>query len=104
MRWALSVTYRAVGPVDIAWVQYPLSSTSGLYLVNGEPRIINVENLNLLDVKTMQASFQFQDLRISCPKAGVWPGDRDGKTWPNSQTGDKGGFSLSSAIRFGMAA
>jgi hypothetical protein len=84
--------FHAVGPVDIAWVQYPMNSTSGLFLVNGEPRLINVENLKLLDEKTMQQSFQFQDLLNQFPKAGVWPGDRDGQTWPNSQTGDKGGL------------
>ena len=40
----------------------------------------------------MQQSFQFQDLLNQFPKAGVWPGDRDGQTWPNSQTGNKGGL------------
>ena len=87
-------SFHAVGPVDIAWVQYPMNSTNGLFLVNGEPRIINVENLKLLDEKTMQQSFQFQDLLNQFPKASVWPGDRDGQTWPNSQTGDKGGLAV----------
>lgn len=84
--------FHAVGPVDIAWVTYPLRNSSGLFLVNGQPRIINAENLKLLDQKSMQESFQFQSLQNQFPRANLWPGDRDGKTWPNSQTGDKGGL------------
>jgi hypothetical protein len=85
-------SFQKVGPVDIAWVSYPLRSTYGLLLVNGKPRMINVEDLRLLDQKGMQQSFQFQDLRNQFPKVGLWPGDRDGKTWPNSQTGSNGGL------------
>jgi hypothetical protein len=84
--------FHAVGPVDIAWVQYPMNSTNGLFFVNGTPAIVNAEDLKLLDQKTMQQSFQFQDRLNQFPKASVWPGDRDGKTWPNSQTGDNGGL------------
>ena len=81
-----------VGPVDIAWVSYPLRSTYGLLLVNGKPRILNAEDLKRLDQKGMQQSFQFQGLQNQFPNVGLWPGDRDGKTWPNSQTGDNGGL------------
>jgi hypothetical protein len=84
--------FHAVGPVDIAWVQFPINSTNGLFFVNGTPAIINAEDLKLLDEKTMQQSFQYQDLLNQFPKASVFPGDRDGKTWPNSQTGDNGGL------------
>ena len=83
--------FHAVGPVDIAWVTYPLRSTSGLFLVNGQPRLINVENLKQLDQKSMQESFQYQNLQSQFPKLTIWPGDRDGKTWPNSQSGSNGG-------------
>ena len=54
--------------------------------------MINVEDLKQLDLKAMQQSFQIQDLKNQFPKVGVWPGDRDGKTWPNSQTGSDGGL------------
>lgn len=84
--------FHAVGPVDIAWVQYPMNSTNGLFFVNGTPGIVNVEDLKLLDEKTMQQSFQYQDRLNQFPKVAVFPGDRDGKTWPNSQTGDNGGL------------
>ena len=86
------VGFHKVGPVDIAWVQYPLRETYGLLLVNGSPRIVNAEDLKQLDQKSMQQSFQFQGLQSQFPNVGLWPGDRDGKTWPNSQTGNKGGL------------
>lgn len=84
--------FHGVGPIDIGWVQYPLRSTNGLVLLNGKPRIVNAEDLKLLDEKDMQQSFQFQDLQNQFPQVAVFPGDRDGKTWPNSQTGNKGGL------------
>jgi hypothetical protein len=81
------------GPVAFAWITYPLRANTnyGLLLVNGQPPIVNVEDLKLLDRKTMVKSAQFQDLKNQFPKVDVWPGDRDGKTWPNSQSGPNGG-------------
>ncbi len=85
---------QAVGPVDIAWITYPLRANTnyGLLFINGKPPIVNVEDLKLLDTKTMQQSPQFKDLKFQFPKVDVWPGDRDGKTWPNSQPGPNGGL------------
>jgi len=82
------------GPVAFAWVTYPLRANTnyGLLLLNGQPRIVNVEDLKLLDVKTMKQSSQFQDLKGQFPSVDVWPGDRDGKIWPNSQAGPDGGI------------
>jgi hypothetical protein len=81
------------GPVAFAWITYPLRANTnyGLLFVNGRPALINVEDLKLLDTKTMKQSPQFQDLKNQFPKVDVWPGDRDGKTWPNSQAGPNGG-------------
>ena len=84
--------FHAVGPVDIAWVQYPMNATNGLFFVNGTPGLVNAEDLKMLDQKGMQQSFQWQDRLNQFPKAALFPGDRDGKTWPNSQTGDSGGL------------
>jgi hypothetical protein len=86
--------FQPVGPVDFAWITYPLRANTnyGLLLVNGDPRIVNVENLKLLDRKTMEQSPQFGDTKNQFPKVDIWPGDRDGKTWPNSQTGPNGGI------------
>jgi hypothetical protein len=82
------------GPVAFGWITYPLRANTnyGLVLMNGQPPIVNVEDLKLLDTKTMKQSFQFQDLKNQFPKVDVWPGDRDGKEWPNSQPGPSGGI------------
>jgi len=80
-------------PIGFAWITYPLraNTNNGLLLVNGRPPIVNVEDLKLLDRKAMEQSFQFQDLKNQFPQVDLWPGDRDGKEWPNSQSGPGGG-------------
>jgi len=85
--------FHKVGPVDIAWINYPLRANTnyGLLFVNGQPRILDVEDLKLLDQSGMQQNPQFQNTAAQFPKASLWPGDRDGATWPNSQTGPNGG-------------
>jgi hypothetical protein len=86
--------FQAQNPVAFAWITYPLRANTnyGLLLVNGSPAIVNVEDLKLLDKKTMEQSSQFQDLKFRFPKVDLWPGDRDGKIWPNSQAGPNGGI------------
>jgi len=75
------------GPVAFAWITYPLRANTnyGLLLVNGTPRIVNVEDLKRLDLTTMKQSPQFQDVKQQFPNVDIWPGDRDGKIWPSSQ-------------------
>jgi hypothetical protein len=86
-------SFNKVGPVDVAWVSYPLraNTNNGLLFVNGSPAMVNAEDLKLLDQATMQQSPQYQDLLGQFPQVGLWPGDRDGTTWPNSQQGPSGG-------------
>jgi hypothetical protein len=88
--------FNAVGSVDVAFVTYPLraNTNNGLLFVNGTPKIVNAENLQLLDQGSMQQSPQFQNTKAQFPKVSVWPGDRDGTTWPNSSTNSEGGKSF----------
>ncbi|MFZ1930767.1 MAG: hypothetical protein WAU50_16625 [Candidatus Sulfotelmatobacter sp.] len=85
------------GPVAFAWITYPLRANTnyGLLLLNGQPPIVNVEDLKLLDVKTMKRSSQFRDVKRQFPNVDIWPGDRDGRIWPNSQAGPDGGVQFS---------
>jgi len=86
-----------VGPaVDVAFITYPLraNTNNGLLFVNGTPLIINAEDLNLLNQAEMQQSPQFQNTKAQFPNVSVWPGDRDGTTWPNSNPNSEGGVSF----------
>lgn len=100
--------FHAEGSVAFAWITYPLRANTnyGLLLVNGKPRIVNVEDLKLLDVKTMKQSGQFQDVKRQFPSVDIWPGDRDGTIWPNSQVGSDGGiqFTVGYPLRNGCHA
>jgi hypothetical protein len=73
--------FQNAGPVACAWISYPLRANTnyGFLLVNGQPPIVKVD-LKLLDRKTMEQSFQFQDLKNQFPKVDLWPGDRDGRS------------------------
>src|ERR1700734_137702 len=86
--------FQPEGLVAFAWITYPLRANTnyGLLLVNGRPPIINVEDLKLLDRKTMEQSTQFQNLKNQFPKVELFPGDRDGKIWPNSKAAPNGGI------------
>ena len=88
--------FNKVGPVDVAFVVYPLraNTNNGILFVNGTPKIVNAENLKLLDQATMQQSPQFQNTKAQFPKVTLWPGDRDGTTWPNSSQNSEGGVSF----------
>jgi len=92
--FGIMTDFQAAGPVAFAWITYPLRANTnyGFLLVNGQPRIVNVEDLKLLDTKTMRQSFQFQDLKGQFPDVDLWPGDRSGKIWPNSQAGPNRGI------------
>jgi|ERR1035438_4574816 hypothetical protein len=85
-----------VGPVDVAFVVYPLraNTNNGILFVNGTPKIVNAEDLKLLDQATMQQSPQFQNTKAQFPKTTLWPGDRDGTTWPNSSSNPDGSVSF----------
>jgi hypothetical protein len=88
--------FNNVGPVDVAFVTYPLraNTNNGIFFVNGMPRIVNAEDLKLLDQASMQQSPQFQNTKAQFPNVSVWPGDRDGTTWPNSSKNPDGSVSF----------
>lgn len=100
--------FHPVGPVDVAFIVYPIraNTNNGILFVNGTPRIINAEDLKLLDQAAMQQSPQFQNTKNQFPKVNLWPGDRDGTTWPNSSKNPDGStsFTLGYPLRNGCHA
>jgi hypothetical protein len=88
--------FNKIGPVDVAFVTYPLraNTNNGILFVNGTPKIVNAEDLKLLNQTQMTQSPQYQNTLAQFPKTSVWPGDRDGTTWPNSNANSEGGTSF----------
>ena len=89
---AILIRVTHAGKINVGWVVYPLHKPSnyGLFLVNGDPEFINTEDMKQLDHKGMEQSFQFQGLKSLFPKVTLYPGNRDGHTWPNPQMGTEG--------------
>jgi hypothetical protein len=66
----ITTGFQGVGPVDFAWITYPLRANTnyGLLLVNGKPPIVNVENLTLLDRKQCSRRLSSRTLSFSFHK------------------------------------
>ena len=81
--------FKSFGTVDAAQVFYPLRANDnyGLLLVNGDPKVLDVDDLKKLDQAAMQQNSTFQAVKRKYPQADVWPGDRSGNDpWPRAQS------------------
>jgi len=76
--------FHKVGPLDIARVVYPLRANDnyGLLLVNGNPKVLDVDDLKRLDRMSMEQNPMYQAVKGRYPNMGLWPGDRSGTAWP----------------------
>ncbi len=70
--------FRKAGPVDIAYVAYPFRANEnyGYLLVNGDPTMIDVDNLNALPKKQLESDPKYMKLAAKFPDIAIWPGDR----------------------------
>jgi hypothetical protein len=90
----IMTAFKKFGPVDAAQVLYPLRANDNyaLLLVNGDPTILDVDDLQELDRAAMEADPTFQTVKTKYPQADIWPGDRSSKEpWPRVQTLPGGG-------------
>lgn len=90
----IMTAFQKFGPVDAAQVLYPLRANDNyaLLLVNGDPKILDVDDLQKLDRAPMEQNGLFQGVRKKYPQADVWPGDRSGSApWPRVQPLPGGG-------------
>ena len=74
--------FKSFGPVDAAQVLYPLRANDnyGLLLVNGDPKVLDVDDLKKLDQAAMQQDrFSGGEDEVS-RRVDIWPGDRSGST------------------------
>ena len=93
--------FKKLGPVDMAYVLYPLrdvgfkyavgSTRVALLLVNGAPAILDVDDLTMLDRKGLQEDKSFQALRNAYPNLDLWGGGRGGTAWVPVRTRPDGG-------------
>jgi|HubBroStandDraft_1064217.scaffolds.fasta_scaffold257246_1 hypothetical protein len=89
--FGVMLRFQALGPVDMAKVFYPQrdveykyavgSRNVALLLVNGNPRIIDVDDLKKLDKHGMEQDDSYQFLMRRFPDLELWGGGRGGTMW-----------------------
>ena len=89
--------FNAVGPVDVAFVTYPLraNTNNGILFVNGTPE--DRQRREPASCSTRPPCSRARSSRTprrNFPRSTLWPGDRDGTTWPNANTNSEGGKSF----------
>ncbi len=69
---------RPVGTVDAALVNYPFRANEnlGLFLINGEPPAIDIDDFKNLEQAKMKADPAYAGMSKTHPDATLWPGDR----------------------------
>ena len=90
----IMTAFKSVGPVDEAQIFYPLRANDnyGLLLVNGDPSILDVDDLKKLDRRPMEQNSMFQAIKRKYPQTDLWPGDRSGNApWPRIESLPDGG-------------
>jgi len=86
--------FKEYGTVDAAQVLYPLRANDNyaLLLVNGDPNVVDVDDLQKLDRSAMEQDPKYQALKQKYPQADVIPGDRSGSNpWPQAKPLPDGG-------------
>ncbi|MFA6470693.1 MAG: hypothetical protein WCU00_01525 [Candidatus Latescibacterota bacterium] len=78
--------FRDTGRVDVAYVTYPFraNENEGFFLVNGEPPLVNVDDLLSLPPQDINKDPRCRKIVRKYPKANLWPGERFRTTFPES--------------------
>jgi len=86
--------FKTFSAVDAAQVFYPLRANDnhGLLLVNGNPEVLDVDDLKKVDQAALKQDPMFQAITHQFPKVDIFPGDRSGsEPWPRVQPLASGG-------------
>lgn len=69
---------KKVGPVDIAFVEFPFraNENAGVFLVNGTPEMINVDDLSAIGSSLLDANPAYAALKKQYPDISLFMGDR----------------------------
>ena len=89
----IMTAFEKVGPVDVARVMYPLRANDnyGLLLVNGDPAILDVDDLKQLDQAAMDQNPMYRAVKQKYTATTLFPGDRSGSMWPQVKPLPDGG-------------
>ena len=90
----IMTAFKSFGAVDAAQVFYPLRANTnyGLLLVNGDPAVLDVDDLQKLDRDAMEKDVMFQAIKQRYPKIDLFPADRSGAApWPRTEPLPNGG-------------
>ena len=76
--------FQASGTVGLVFVDYMLraNENQGWLLVNGDPPLIDVDNLRALPLENMRADSAYASLAARYPRVMMFPGDRGGNSRP----------------------
>jgi predicted secreted protein len=79
--------YKEGGAAGIAYVVYPYraNENNAVYLVNGKPDLIDVDNQSQLPTGEMQKDPVYTDIAKKYPNVTLWPGDRFTAGHPSAQ-------------------
>ena len=80
--------FREAGRVDVAYVNYPFraNENQGCLLVNGEPVVIDVDDVSKLSSEELMKNKQYAALAAKHPNAALFPGDRSGTGYPEIES------------------
>jgi predicted secreted protein len=83
--------FREAGRVDVAYIMHPfrMNGVAGVLLVNGDPPIIDVDDIALLPREGMEQDKIYAGIKKLYPKVTIWPGDRSPK-YPFLEIGQDG--------------
>jgi hypothetical protein len=90
----IMTAFKTFGPVDAAQVFYPLRANDnyGLLLVNGDPKVVDVDDLQKLDQAAMEQNPMFAAVKKRFPQTAIWPSDHSGNSpWPRVDQLPSGG-------------
>ena len=77
--------FRYTGRVDIAYVDYVYraNENNGVFLVNGDPAMIDVDDYKYLSQETLGKNAEYAALKLKYPNISIWPGDRYHAEFPS---------------------
>ena len=85
--------FRETGRVDVAYVAFPFRQAGGggILLVNGDPPIVDVDDVSLLPREGMEQDKVYSTVKTAYPRVTMWPGHRFQPQFPAVETLPDGG-------------